>query len=101
MRQVVVKIPARQVLRRGKVKEKSRARVTGNLRKVSKGKFVGKEMPKETPKDEEDEVLWDGEGTEKDVTEYIVIQRRVWYGAEEPWQVWGTTEETDIESLGI
>ena len=36
-----------------------------------------------------------GTGEEKDVSEYLVLQRRIWKEVEEPWMVWGTTEETD------
>ncbi|KAI4195697.1 MAG: hypothetical protein LQ350_007054 [Teloschistes chrysophthalmus] len=31
---------------------------------------------------------------EKAVSEYLVLQRRMWKGEEEPWMIWGTTEET-------
>ncbi|KAF2105132.1 hypothetical protein NA57DRAFT_29780 [Rhizodiscina lignyota] len=34
------------------------------------------------------------EGEPKDVVEYLVLQRRIWDGAEEPWLVWGFAEET-------
>lgn len=40
-----------------------------------------------------------GSGGEKDVTEYIVIQRRMMHDKEEDWVVWGTTEETTIDML--
>lgn len=40
-----------------------------------------------------------GSGKEKDVVEYVVIQRRLMGGKESPWQVWGTTEETSLEKL--
>lgn len=35
-----------------------------------------------------------GTGEPKDVTEYLVIQKRCFGGKEENWEVWGTTEET-------
>jgi hypothetical protein len=35
-----------------------------------------------------------GTGEPRDVTEYVVIQRRVLNGREYPWEVWGTTQET-------
>ena len=42
-------------------------------------------------------------GTEKekpkDVTEYLVLQRRILRGEEGPWKIWGTTTETDIKKL--
>lgn len=40
-----------------------------------------------------------GTGEEKVVTEYLVLQRRMWKSVEEPWMVWGTTEETDPDSV--
>ncbi|KAL8994919.1 MAG: hypothetical protein Q9169_005256 [Polycauliona sp. 2 TL-2023] len=40
-----------------------------------------------------------GTGEEKDVSEYLVLQRRQWKDVEEPWMIWGTTEETDPETV--
>ncbi|KAL9042391.1 MAG: hypothetical protein Q9180_000639 [Flavoplaca navasiana] len=40
-----------------------------------------------------------GTGEEKAVTEYLVLQRRMWKSVEEPWMIWGTTEETDPDSV--
>lgn len=40
-----------------------------------------------------------GSGHEKDVKEYVVIQKRLWKGREEGWLVWGTTEEMTMEKL--
>ncbi|KAL8659691.1 MAG: hypothetical protein Q9226_000316 [Calogaya cf. arnoldii] len=40
-----------------------------------------------------------GTGEEKDVTEYLVLQRRIWKEIEEPWMVWGTTDETDPDTV--
>jgi len=40
-----------------------------------------------------------GSGKEKDVQEYIVIQKKLFQGKEEDWIVWGTTEETTLEKL--
>jgi len=33
-------------------------------------------------------------GDVKEVTEYVVVQRRMWKEHEEPWMVWGTIEES-------
>jgi len=33
------------------------------------------------------------------VDEYVVIQRRVMKGKEEPWMVWGTTQETSVDEV--
>jgi len=35
----------------------------------------------------------------KEVTEYFVIQKKTWKGVEQPWVVWGTTDETTIEKV--
>lgn len=40
-----------------------------------------------------------GTGQEKEVKEYVVIQKRLWKGKEEGWLVWGTTEETTMDKL--
>ena len=40
-------------------------------------------------------------GREKDVTELVVIQKRVLRGKEEPWKVWGTTTETSRKDLEV
>lgn len=41
-----------------------------------------------------------GEGANiKEITEFVVIQRRLWKGVEEKWKVWGTTEETTLKGM--
>ena len=40
-----------------------------------------------------------GTGEPKDVTEYLVIQKRLISGKETYWEVWGTVEETTVEKL--
>ncbi|KAH0543777.1 hypothetical protein FGG08_001959 [Glutinoglossum americanum] len=35
-----------------------------------------------------------GTGNEREVKEYVVIQKLLWEGKEGPWILWGTTEET-------
>lgn len=37
--------------------------------------------------------------SEKRVTEYVVIQKRVLRGVEEPWKFWGTTEPTSLDDF--
>ena len=37
--------------------------------------------------------------TEKNVVEYVVIQKRVLRGVEEPWKFWGTTGPTKMEDF--
>jgi protein MBA1 len=52
-------------------------------------------------KDGEMEVV-PGSGQEKDIVEYVVLQRQYIGGREEEWQIWGTTQETtlgDVEDL--
>ena len=70
LRQVVVRLQSRQSL----------------TRIVSRGSG----RPKETVK---------GTGEEKLVSEYVVLQRRMWKGEEGPWIIWGTTEETDADTV--
>lgn len=40
-----------------------------------------------------------GSGKEKDVVEYVVVQRRCGNWKEEDWQVWGTTGETTLKDV--
>ena len=40
-----------------------------------------------------------GTGKEKRVTEYVLIQKKIWNWRDEEWQVWGTTEETTLEKI--
>ena len=40
-----------------------------------------------------------GSGQEKEMVEYLVIQRKLEKAAEQEWMVWGTTEETTLEIL--
>ena len=37
--------------------------------------------------------------TEKKVTDYIVIQKRIVSGKEEDWKIWGMIKESDIEEI--
>ena len=40
-----------------------------------------------------------GTGEKKLVKEYLVVQKRMWSGKEEPWMVWGTVEESDWKKV--
>jgi protein MBA1 len=40
-----------------------------------------------------------GTGQERDVVEYVVLQRMYWQWKEEEWKVWGTTEQTTLEDV--
>jgi len=40
-----------------------------------------------------------GTGEEKDVVEYAVIDKKYYLWKEEPWKIWGTTEETTLEMV--
>lgn len=40
-----------------------------------------------------------GTGEKKEMDEYFVIQRRIWKEKEEPWRVWGTTQESNIANI--
>lgn len=43
--------------------------------------------------------LVEGSDVPKEVTEFVVIERKYSKGKESPWYVWGTTEETTSTSL--
>lgn len=40
----------------------------------------------------------EAKGEEREVEEFVVVQKRVWRGTEERWRVWGTTTPTSLES---
>ena len=40
-----------------------------------------------------------GTGVEKDVVEYVVIDKKYYLWKEEPWKLWGTTRETTLEMV--
>ena len=67
LRQVVVRLRSRQSLAR----------------------IIGRRGP------DQDAVV-EGTGEEKKVQEYLVLQRRIWKGKEQPWMVWGTTQESSL-----
>jgi len=43
--------------------------------------------------------LVDGSGEEKEVTEYVVVQKRLSKGVEGEWMIWGTEQETTLEGF--
>lgn len=45
------------------------------------------------------ETLVKGTGEEMQVSEYLVLQRRMVRDEEGPWLIWGTTNETDPETI--
>ena len=47
----------------------------------------------------QDDKVVSGTGEGKDVTEYVVIQRRMLNGKEGPWMVWGTTNESNVADI--
>lgn len=46
-----------------------------------------------------EDVVVDDTGHTKDITEYVVIQRRMIEGKEGKWKIWGTTTESDTEAI--
>ena len=40
-----------------------------------------------------------GTGKERDVVEYLVVEKSYWNWKEGDWRVWGTTEETKLETV--
>ena len=63
-------------------------RSTQSLEKVIKG-VHGKE----------DTILCNVEDREKEFVEYMVLQKMIIHGAEKPWKVWGTTQESQVEEV--
>ena len=45
------------------------------------------------------ETVVEGTDKEKDVDEYVVIQRRIMNGKEGAWMIWGTTQETSVDEV--
>ncbi len=45
------------------------------------------------------ELVVEGTDLDKQVNEYVVIQRRIMKGKEDPWMVWGTTQETSVDDV--
>lgn len=46
-----------------------------------------------------DGTLIKGTGKERDVVEYVVIEKGYWNWKENDWRFWGTTEETSVETV--
>ena len=46
-----------------------------------------------------DVVLEETKGEPKKVMEYVVLQKRMIKGKEDPWKIWGMTEETKPEDV--
>lgn len=65
-----------------------------SLQKLTIGNKTGARASRQKGKDKEN-VIWK-EPNEKEVTEYIVIQRRLLEGKFEPWKVWGFVKEMDV-----
>lgn len=42
------------------------------------------------------DALINGSGEEKQMDEYLVVQRRIWKGQEEPWMIWGTSQASKV-----
>lgn len=47
----------------------------------------------------EKDIIINGTGEKKEMDEYFVLQRRIWKEKEEPWMVWGTTQESNIDNV--
>ena len=45
------------------------------------------------------DTIVEGTGEEKDIREYLVLQKRVLKGQETDWVIWGTTDETDVKNI--
>ena len=40
-----------------------------------------------------------GTGEQKNVKEYLVLQKRILQAQEGEWIIWGTTDETDVKDI--
>jgi protein MBA1 len=98
-RQVVVRLKTRQLLTIER-KDPTQSPASGSKKKskplVWKPDGVTSEMKEAA---EEDAGLVRYERHEQDVVEYVVLQRRMLKGVEEPWKVWGFTERTTLKRL--
>jgi protein MBA1 len=83
LQQAIVKIQSVQRIRTGTVPE---------LVQVRGAKPVVTRMVTD------EEVVW-GEPKEKTVTEYVVVQRQLVRGVQEPWHIWGFAKEFDLKEL--
>ncbi|KAF2834263.1 hypothetical protein M501DRAFT_990436 [Patellaria atrata CBS 101060] len=63
------------------------------VRIVSKQRLILRN-PKESPQPGHDHDLAESKDKVKEVTEYLVLQRKMWMGVEEPWSIWGMAKET-------
>lgn len=103
LRQVVVKIRSRQSLGRKVVQPGAKGKnvPSAPARNTSRNaKSSNREDSSQLGStSQEDLVISSHPGEEKEVTEYVVIQRRMWNGKEEPWILWGLTEETPLEAV--
>ena len=59
-----------------------------SLKKIQKGTGAQRDV-----------VVEETKGEPKKVTEYVVLQKRMIRGKEDPWKIWGMTEETKPEDF--
>ena len=45
------------------------------------------------------DTLINGFRQEKQMDEYVVVQRRIWKGQEEPWMIWGTSRAAKVSDV--
>jgi protein MBA1 len=92
IRQVVLRISSKQRL--GISRESASSTLSGSdKRRQLKWTPDGEEILAE------EEELAQPDVHEKDVVEYLVLQRRLLKGEEEPWKVWGFANATTLESI--
>lgn len=105
-RQLVVRLKTRQRL----TIERNDPQVHSHLSSTTKGRKAlawSPDGPQRLPAANEAEAAeaeaaetqTETEPIEKDVTEYMLLQRRMWKGVEEPWKVWGFVDKTTLESI--
>jgi mitochondrial protein MBA1 len=95
IRQVVVRISSRQKL----IIDRDSPNIIAKPRRGTRElKWVpdGTQLNRDEAREEEEYTV---DEHEKDVVEYIVLQKRIMKGEEEPWKVWGFMDNTTVESL--
>lgn len=98
-RQAIVRLRTYQTLRRSTLgsvaRERPKSAFQQNLENARTAKDGGAALRQHQAARKADDTVESG----SEVTEYFVIQRRLWKGEEEPWQVWGMAEETTVAKL--
>jgi len=98
-RQVVIRLKTRQRLTiECNDDAATSSRRLGAAQRRRKALAWSPDGPQLSAEAEQAEAETEAEPIEKDVTEYMVLQRVMWKGVEEGWKVWGFVDKTTLES---